>query len=99
MLDRVRSVSVFERATAFQLDHADVSAAQLLAAAEVLEAIANVDLGPLEKAATTTLDGDPITAVVTASEQEAWATYSHALQTRDRAAAWAETLRRGSLRR
>jgi hypothetical protein len=94
----VRRVSAFARAAAFQADRAEVSPAQLRAAAEVLAAIAGVDLGPLERAATADPDGNPILAM-TDTQQEAWATYLYALETRDRAAGWADTLMQASLRR
>jgi cell division septation protein DedD len=91
-------VSAFARAAAFQADRAEVSPAQLRAAAEVLDAIARVDLGPLEQAATADPDGNPVLAMAD-TQQEAWATYLHAMETRDRAAAWAEMLMQASLRR
>lgn len=72
--------------------------AQLRAASEVLDAIARVDLGPLERAATADPNGNPVLAM-TDIQQEAWATYLYAMETRDRAAAWAETLMQASLRR
>lgn len=86
----IRYVSSNERATTFQTDAANVTAEQLRAAADVMRAIADVNLRPLERAMTTDSSGNPIR--VTDEQQIAWSTYAEAMDVRDRAYAWARDL-------
>lgn len=92
-----RYVSSWDRATKFQTDTADLSADQLRAAADVLEAIASVDLRPLERAMTCDSMGNPITT--TPEQQQAWSTYVQAMDVADRARGWARALVEAAERR
>jgi len=95
--DDGRYVSSWERATAFQADAAAVSASQLRAAADVLHAIADVDLRQLERAMTCDALGNPITD--TSEKQDAWAIYVEAMDVRDRAHGWTRVLIEAAERR
>lgn len=75
-----------ERAARFMDAAAGLTVAEILAAADVLRAIADVDLGPLERAMTCDGYGNPIRD--TEEQRDAWATYCAAVERRDRAIGW-----------
>lgn len=92
-----RYISSWDRATTFQADAAAVTVDQLRAAADVLAAIADVDLRPLERAMTCDAAGNPSRR--TPEQQQAWSTYVEAMDVRDRADSWARVLNAAVSRR
>ncbi|WP_435528079.1 hypothetical protein [Microbacterium aurantiacum] len=90
-------VSSWKRATTFQTDAAAVSVAQLRATADVMRAIADVDLAPLRGAMTTDSLGNPITD--TQEQTTAWSTATEAEDVSDRAREWARVLQAAADRR
>lgn len=86
-----------ERAALFMDAALNLTRDELLAAAAVLEAIANVDIEPLVHAMTCDGLGNPIT--ITEEQRDAQATWSAANERQDRAWGWARELRAEAERR
>lgn len=90
-------ISSAERATAFMLDAADVTAEQLRAAADVFRTVAGVDRRPLDRAVTVDGSGNPIRT--TPEQIAAVSVASAAREVRDRAEGWARYLDAAAARR